>query len=100
MNALTSSEEQALQLIRSKGVDAFRRTYVWKKKSEEIRARDHWECQDCKAAGKYTPATCVHHIRPLHSHPALALTDSNLISLCDECHEARHGGKPLTPERW
>lgn len=98
---MDSEVSAALDAVREGGADAFRRTYAWKHKSETIRARDRWECQDCKARGRYAPATAVHHIKPLSVSPELALTDSNLISLCNECHERRHGrGPELTPERW
>lgn len=28
----------------------------------------------------------VHHIKQLTTHPSLAFTDSNLMSVCSECH--------------
>ena len=101
---------------------------AWQRKRDQILRRDHYECQDCRtrittAARNGTPlqgwqrylnrATCVHHIRELADAPEQALSDDNLISLCDRCHNARHGRtaekiftrrkrkKPLaTEERW
>ena len=35
----------------------------------------------------------VHHIKPRRDYPELALVDSNLISLCDECHNKMHPEK-------
>ena len=76
---------------------------------------DHYECQDCKAEGRYTLATTVHHNQYVMHHPELALEIwyefggrryRNLISLCHDCHERRHGYRqkeatePLTEERW
>ena len=51
-------------------------------------------CQDCLKKGIYTPAEEVHHIVELTpsnvSDPNIALNADNLISLCRECHRARH----------
>lgn len=33
----------------------------------------------------------VHHIRELKEYPKLALDDENLTSLCEPCHNIRHG---------
>lgn len=53
-------------------------------------------CEDCKAAGLITAACEVHHIMPVEWQitPAKmeqAMFDqSNLASLCHECHVRRH----------
>ena len=78
--------------------------YVWKKwrrVRKEVLKLDHKEFCDCKAAGRYRQATTVHHINYVKSHPELALEimfvneqgelERNLISLCHDCHEKRHG---------
>ena len=59
--------------------------------------RDSFMCQDCLAKGRYTPAEEVHHIIELtpeniHS-PSVSLNPDNLVSLCRECHKARHTKK-------
>lgn len=87
----------------------------WKKTRRDVLNMDHKECQRCKAKGKYSKATTVHHVNYVKRHPELALnvwydwhgqTKRNLISLCHDCHEAVHGyrkpeeKKPLTEERW
>lgn len=82
----------------------------WKDKRKEILKRDNDECQRCKAKGKYHAAECVHHIKHLDKYPLLALTNSNLISLCNKCHNDVHPEKleehrkikPKleNPERW
>ena len=89
---------------------AFYHTGQWKAKRLEILKRDHGECQRCryrKRPAMYTPATVVHHIKHLKEFPELALTDSNLESLCADCHEQEHPErhhrkeeKFVTPERW
>lgn len=76
---------------------------------------DKNECQDCKCNGKYSKATTVHHENYVKKHPELALEiwyiwrgkqRRNLVSLCHDCHEKRHGYRkpenkaPLTQERW
>lgn len=90
----------------------------WLRLREEVLAEDKHECQYCKAKGKYTRATLVHHVNHVRKHPELALsryyTDDGgnrkrqLISCCDGCHEEQHpermrqnkGRIPITRERW
>lgn len=87
----------------------------WLKVRAEVLKIDKFECQDCKKKGKYTRASTVHHNQFLKKHPELALEIyyefqgkkyRNLVSLCHDCHEERHGfrkkeiKKPLTEERW
>lgn len=81
---------------------------IWRPKRAEILKRDNYECQECKKLGKYSAATTVHHIKHLKKYPLLALTDSNLESVCDECHNILHPEKhkncipkePINKERW
>lgn len=77
---------------------------------------DRYECQLCKARGKYRRGTIVHHIRHLRERPDLALSiwdpdtgERQLITVCKSCHEAEHpeslrkcqaAAPPITPERW
>lgn len=49
----------------------------------------------------------MHHKKHLKQYPELGLTDSNLTSLCDPCHNEEHPEKLkhdkkdfLTVERW
>ena len=97
---------------------------AWRRKRLEILQRDLFECQDCRdrlerankegiaLSGedrKIRRAKEVHHIKELRDHPELAFDDDNLISLCTQCHNLRHGRhkykfckkqKPLTEEKW
>lgn len=81
----------------------------WKVKRLQILSRDRYECQDCRkrlkdavAAGNILKgrdrelrrANEVHHILELKEHPERGLDDDNLISLCAECHNLRHGRTP------
>lgn len=87
----------------------------WERVRQQVLNMDKYECQDCKARGIYTKATTVHHQQYVKKHPELALEIwytfkgkeyRNLVSLCHDCHEARHGHRQktskqlLTEERW
>ena len=64
--------------------------HQWRKLSEAYRT-DHPTCADCEAKDIVTPATQVHHEIPIRTAPGRRLDPANLVSLCDVCHEARHG---------
>lgn len=66
----------------------FRSSSVWKRKRMEILKRDHKRCKICNG----TDGLQVHHIYSLDTHPALKLENSNLITLCSECHHNAHNG--------
>ena len=81
--------------------------YTW---SDWLRVRgdvlklDNYECQRCKARGRYSKAIIVHHIKHLKDRPDLALSiydgkERQLISLCRACHEAEHPERGLTPRQ-
>ena len=82
-----------------KQADPFYKRVAWQRARSQALERDHWMCQDClalKRAGariRVNPATVVHHIKPREEHPELALELSNLISLCERCHNKRHPEK-------
>lgn len=78
---------------------SFYKSKEWKAKRKEILKRDNKECQKCKSRGKYYKAETVHHIKHLKEHPELALTDSNLISLCYACHNQEHPEKLKKTQR-
>ena len=87
---------------------------AWKAIRQKVLSLDHYECQTCKAKGKYAKATIVHHVKHLKDRPDLALSiwdgdERQLISLCKSCHEAEHPESqrqyknicaPVTAERW
>lgn len=92
-----------------KEAKAFYNSSAWKQKRLQILNRDHYECQDCRKRIKDAVATGtvltgrdrkiwraeeVHHIQELKEHPELGLEDDNLISLCVQCHNLRHGRAP------
>ena len=110
--------------MKEKEVKKFYNSKEWRRKRLDILRRDMFECQDCrrrlsKAAAEGIRLTgndaqirtaCeVHHIKELKDYPNLALADENLISLCTQCHNLRHGRNPkrfirkkklVSEERW
>jgi hypothetical protein len=60
--------------------------------------RDKYLCQDCKRkCRKHEKGLAAHHIKSYAQHPDLRLDLNNGITLCRECHMARHGRAP-TPK--
>lgn len=88
------------ELIQDDKVQLFYQTKEWKELRQEVLFENHYECQHCKAKGKYTRADCVHHVNEVKVRPDLALskyyTDhegnehKQLIPLCNECHNIVH----------
>lgn len=72
----------------------FYSSLTWKLKRQEILERDQYECQWCKENGKVTTQFDsileIDHIKELADHPALALDNDNLRTLCKDCHNKRH----------
>ncbi|SHJ64462.1 HNH endonuclease [Clostridium amylolyticum] len=98
---------ELLEAIMKGDVLKFYKSMEWLDKRTDILERDNNECQKHKARGKFHSAECVHHKEHLRDRPDLALTDSNLISLCNSCHNEEHpekfNNKPkaqLNEERW
>ena len=103
------------QLISQGDELRFYTRYAWKRLRREVLSDHNHECQDCKARGKYTRATMVHHEQTLRQRPDLALSKwykdgtgrhRQLTPLCDDCHKLRHPEQlvhkkePLNQERW
>lgn len=85
----------------------FYRSAAWLAKRAEVMRRDHYECQRCKEHGRFSRGVVVHHIKHLKDREDLALENSNLVTLCEACHNAVHPEKqiqrkspPPHPERW
>lgn len=102
-------------LIDSNRLEEFYNSKYWVKLRKEILVQYKNECQDCKQKGFYSKATTVHHQQYVRKYPSLSLSKtfffqgieySNLVPLCHDCHERRHGYRvkvvkePLTIERW
>ncbi len=88
------------ECIRKDNMHSFYIRKEWKEKRTKIINRDHCECQMCKRKGiikivkpkakSKKERAYVHHIKHLKDYPELALDDSNLETLCFECHELEH----------
>lgn len=65
----------------------------WIRKREKILRRDDYRCVWCRRYGRAKLAVVVHHIRHADEFPELAYTDSNLVSLCQACHNKAHPEK-------
>ncbi len=63
--------------------DAFYRTERWKKLSAHYRKK-HPVCEHCDNAA----SDITDHIKPVKTHPALALAWDNLRALCRPCHNS------------
>jgi 5-methylcytosine-specific restriction protein A len=91
-------------LIQRNKIVVFYKSAAWRHLRAETLAEQHGECQMCKDNGVYEEATMVHHIKYVREHPQLALTKSNLMALCDECHYQIHHTvkykEQLNEEKW
>lgn len=77
-----------------KFAESFYKSTAWQRCREAAISRDHHLCQDCLKKGFIVPAEEVHHIEPLTpeniDRADISLNLDNLVSLCKECHKARH----------
>ena len=84
----------------------FYKSAAWQLKREQILQRDCHQCQMCvarleeaaRSGVELKPrdrhirrAVCVHHIKELKDCWDQRLEDSNLTSLCADCHNLVHG---------
>lgn len=90
------------QLIRTGQIKKFYICKPWRHLREEVLEDHNHECQMCKRAGSFSPATCVHHVEELRVKPERALDKTNLVALCDECHYKIHHTRAgrWNDERW
>ena len=81
---------------------AFYASEAWKKTRASFAISRGWLCEECLAAGIYTPGKVVHHIvklTPQNIHnPEIALSWGNLKLVCQDCHAKEHKG--VTTERY
>ena len=88
--------EQKLQRLIDEGkADNFYQLAIWKQMREQVMKHDHYECQLCKAKGRYRKGVIVHHVKHLKDRPDLALSmwdgeERQLITVCKQCHEELH----------
>lgn len=88
----------------------------WQTTRAAVLKMDRYECQACKARGRYSRGTIVHHVKHLRERPDLALSiydpdtgERQLVTVCKSCHEEEHPeslrrfestAPPITVERW
>ena len=78
--------------------DRFRSSFIWQRKRDEIKERDLYLCQVCKAEkidgkNRYNyEDLSVHHIVPLQEDYNRRLDNDNLITLCDRHHKEADKG--------
>lgn len=63
-----------------------------RKWAKAVLERDRHTCQDC---GATDCPLCAHHKRSYFYHPALRYDVDNGVTLCFDCHSARHSAKAL-----
>ena len=101
------------ELIRQGQLWKFYKSKEWLELKEKILEENHYECAECRKAGKITRydvddngnkklISTVHHIQFVRTHPALALsrtyqyngkTYQNLVPVCKACHNRLHPEK-------
>ena len=82
------------------------RFYLWKRWKHvrlQVLEDNNYECAICKARGKYTRATTVHHVLHVRDYPQYALMPyiinaagkkiQQLLPVCDACHNELHPEK-------
>lgn len=106
---MLDSDKKLIEAIKLGNTDYFYNSRRWRRLAVEIKERDNNECQQCKERGYVGPAECVHHLVEIKINPMLALTSSNLKTLCNKCHNIIHGKhgprmykekKFINEERW
>lgn len=96
------------KLIHYKNIKAFYNSALWEHLRLEVLDEQNHECQMCRQRGRYSSAVTVHHIKHVKKYPHLALTKSNLMAVCKECHNELHPEKNrnyipkvlLNEEKW
>ena len=68
----------------------------WQKFRAWVRA-ERVLCERCRAAGRTTVGTHVHHLVDPRDDPALALDPDNVQLLCLPCHNRTHGEQGRRP---
>ena len=64
---------EVFDLVEAGREHAFYCSAAWHRKRAAVLKRDRYECQLCKARGRYRKAELVHHVNHLKDRPDLAL---------------------------
>lgn len=74
-----------MRILQYKDVHSFHNSQPWRRLRDAM-LQLHPLCIDCLKEGKIEASTEVHHIKPVETHPHLALEPSNLVCLCKAHH--------------
>jgi len=78
-------------------IEAFYTTRAWRKCRVSFLSERGGLCEICFSKGLIEPAVHVHHKKPITpenlNDPAVTLDHSNLMALCEECHQEQHRKK-------
>jgi 5-methylcytosine-specific restriction protein A len=66
----------------SRGYDSDHR-----KLRDKVFRQSKYLCQPCLRRERVTPATDLHHLKKITTHPHLRLDEDNVVACCRECHE-------------
>lgn len=101
--------EHLRQLIAEGKEHAFYDSGKWHRERAFVLRQDKYECQMCRARGRYRAAVLVHHVQHLTLRPDLALQmwaadehgelHRQLLSVCRPCHELCHPERQRTQRR-
>ena len=93
----TVTGEEGPGVHHCEAVEAFYSSHAWRKARAAYLVECGGLCEICMGKGLIEPATEVHHKIPLTAEnvndPAIALDSSNLMALCEECHDEQHRKK-------
>lgn len=77
-------------VLRNPEHDAVYRDTRWTKVKPVVHLRDNGLCRQCFDGKIYKASQLVHHIVEPEEDLSLAYEPSNLISLCESCHQKIH----------
>lgn len=78
---------------REKNISDFYHSKRWQGIRLVALQRDNYLCQDCLKEKKITEAEHVHHTYEVKDNWERRFDIDILVSLCQPCHNRRHGGK-------
>lgn len=87
--------EKLKRLLDAGNEDSFYHWREWEQLRAQVLKMDRYECQLCKAKGRYSKAVIVHHVKHLRDRPDLALSvfdgdERQLVSVCKYHHTILH----------
>lgn len=68
----------------------------WRELRKWVLQRDNYLCVPCYRKQKISAAIIVHHLKPIETHPELALDPENCVSQCGTCHNKVHPERAKT----